>query len=166
MTRLIPYRFNEYPVQQFYGGQSSDEAIGIAASFSYSRAMEHRRNPSQLTVLPGPRKIASCNDLILNLVQVRDGTRYAYGDQGSIYKVATDNTVTYLNKLSSGSDGMLYRFDVDALYFATQTGIQRYYPVSTNPTFDQNYTKSKSIDSAAYRTGGILTYTVPLIIDE
>lgn len=166
MPRLIPYRFNEYPIQQFYGGQSSDEAIGTAASFSYSRAMEHRRNPSQLTVLPGPRKIATCSDLILNVVQVRNGTRYAYGDQGNIYKVATDNTVTHLNKLAIGSDGMLYRSDVDALYFATQTSIQRYYPVSNNPTFDQTYATSKSIDTAAYRTGGTLTYTIPVAIDE
>lgn len=168
MTRVIPYRFNEYPVQQFYGGQASDEAIGITASFSYSRAMEHRRNPSQLTVLPGPRKISAgvVTDLILNMIQVRDGTRYAYGDQGNIYKVATDNTVTYLNKLNTGSDGMLYRSDTDALYFASQTRLHRYYPVSTNPTFDQIYGQSKSIDSAAYRTGGTLIYTIPLIIDE
>lgn len=166
MTQRIPYRFNEYPVQQFYGGQASDEAIGIAASFSYSRAMEHRRNPSQLTVLPGPRKIAACNDLILNMVQVRDGTRYGYGDQGWIYKIDTNNVKTDLSKLTTGSDGMLYRSDTDAIYFAMQTGLQRYYPVSNNPTFDQTYAKSKSIDSAAYRTGGTATYTIPLTIDE
>lgn len=156
----------EVPIQQFYGGQSSDEAIGTQASFSYSRAMEHRRNPSQLSVLPGPRQIGVCNDLILNMVQVRDGTRYAYGDQGNIYKIDTSNVLTYLNKFSTGSDGMLYRSDSDAVYFATQTDVRRYYPVSNNPTFDQTYGASKSIDSAAYRTGGTSTYTIPLVIDE
>lgn len=166
MTRLIPYKLDEITIQQFYGGQSSDEAIGTPASFSYSRALEHRKNPSQLSVLPGPRKIATCNDLILNMVQVRDGTRYAYGDQGNIYKIDTSNNVTYLNKLPAGSDGMLYRADSDAIYFATQTDLRRYYPVSNNPTFDQVYGASKSIDTAAYRTGGVATYTVPLTLDE
>lgn len=168
MTRFIPYQLHQVPIQQFYGGQSSDEAIGTAASFSYSRAMEHRKNPSQLSVLPGPRKISAgvIQDLILNMVQVRDGTRYAYGDTGMIYKIDTSNVVTYLNKLPAASDGELYRADSDAVYFATQNDLRRYYPVSNNPTFDQVYGPSKSIDSAAYMTGGTSTYTVPLGIDE
>ena len=154
--------------QNFYGGLSSDEALGTAASFSYSRALDHRSNPSQLSVLPGPRNISGgvIQDLPLNIVQVRDGTRYAYGDQGNIYKISTANVVTYLNKLPIGSDGMLYRSDSDAIYFATQTDVRRYYPLSGTPTFDQTYGVSKSIDTAAYRTGGAATYTVPLAIDE
>lgn len=166
MTQRIPYKLNEIPVQQFYGGQAADEAIGTSASFSYSRAMEHRRNPSQLTVLPGPRKIATCNDLILNIVQVVDGTRYAYGDQGYVYKIDTSNVKTDINKFPTGSDGMLYRADTDAIYFATQTDLRRYYPVSNSPTFDQTYAASRSTATTAYRTGGTSTYTIPLAIDE
>jgi hypothetical protein len=93
MTRYIPYASHYVPIQQFYGGMSSDEAIGTAASFSYSRALDHRRNPSQLTVLPGPRALSKgvVQDLILNMVQVQSGVRYAYGDQGNIYKLDTAN---------------------------------------------------------------------------
>lgn len=152
--------------ERFYGGQSSDEAIGPAASFGYAQAIEHRRKPSQLTVKPGPRKIANVNDLILNIVQVENGTRYTYGDTGVIYKIDTNNVVTYLDKLPTGSDGMLYRSDSDAVYFATQTDIRRYYPISGTPTFDVIYGPSKSIDTAAYRTGGTSTYTIPTTIDE
>jgi hypothetical protein len=168
MTQRIPYKLQEVPVSQFFGGQASDEAIGTNASFSYSRAMEHRRNPSQLTVLPGPRKISAgvIQDLILNMVQTQNGTRYAYGDQGTIYKIDTANVVTYVNKLATGSDGCLYRSDSDAIYFATQTDLRRYYPISGTPTFDITYGPSKSIDTAAYRTGGTSTYTIPLAIDE
>jgi hypothetical protein len=154
------------PNQQFYGGQSSDEAIGTPASFSYSRALDHRSNPSQLTVLPGPRKIATLNDLMLNMVQVANGTRYGYGDQGWIYKIDAANTKTDVTKLPTGSDGMLYRSDSDAIYFATQTDVRRYYPISGTPTFDQTYGPSKSIDTAAYLTGGTNTYTIPTAIDE
>ena len=154
--------------QSFFGGQSADEAIGTAASFSYSRAMDHRSNPSQLSVLPGPRKISAgvVQDLPLNIVQVKNGTRYAYGDQGNIYKISTANIVTYVNKLPTGSDGMVYRSDSDAIYFATQTDLRRYFPVSGTPTFDQTYGPSKSIDTASYRTGGTAatTYSVPVTL--
>lgn len=156
--------------QQFYGGQSSDEAIGTPASFSYSRAIEHRRNPSQLTVLPGPRKLSEgvVQDLILNIVQTQTGIRYAYGENGNIYKISTANVVTYLNKLPTGSDGCLYRSDSDAIYFATQTDIRRLYPISGAATLDQTYGPSKSIDTNAYRTGGTAAtgYTVPVTLDE
>jgi hypothetical protein len=154
--------------QQFYGGQSSDEAIGTAASFSYSRALDHRRNPSRLTVLPGPRKLSSgvIQDLPLNIVQVGDGTRYAFGDQGYAYKISTGNVLTYLNKLPTGSDGCLYRSDSDAVYFVTQTDVRRYYPISGSPTFDVTYGVSRSSDTNAYRTGGANSYTVPTSISE
>lgn len=168
MTRYIPYGSRFEPMQMFYGGQSADEAVGIAASFSYSRALEHRKNPGQLTVLPGPRTIGNgiFQDLVLNIVQTVDGNRYGFGDQGCIYKIDTNNVATYLNKISSGSDGCLYRSDSDAIYFASQTRLHRYYPISNNPKFDIIYGPSKSIDAQAYRVGGTQTYTIPLIIDE
>lgn len=166
--RYIPYLSHYVPIQQFFGGQSSDEAIGTPASFSYSRAMDHRSNPSELSVLPGPRKLSDgvVADLILNMVQVKDGTRYGIGDQGNIYKVSSANVLTFLNKIPSGTDGELYRSDVDALYFASHTKLHRYYPISNNPTFDVTYGQSKSIDPNAYRTGGTLAYTVLATIDE
>jgi hypothetical protein len=154
--------------QQFYGGQSTDASIGTAASFSYSRALEHRRNPSQLTVLPGPRKISAgvLQDLILNVVQVNSGVRYAYGDQGYVYKIDTSNVVTSAGKLTTGSDGCLYRSDSDAVYFATQTDVRRLYPISGTPTFDVTYGARKSTATAALRTGGTLTYSVPTTLTE
>lgn len=168
MTQIKPYQLHQVPIQQFYGGQSSDEAIGTTASFSYSRALDHRRNPSQLSVMPAPRKISAgvITDLILNIEQIRSGERYAYGDQGNVYKIDTSNVVTYVNKFDTGSDGMLYRSDSDALYFATQTDVRRYYPMSGTPTFDVTYGASRSIDTNAYRTGGTATYSVPTSLTE
>lgn len=155
-------------VQEFYGGQSASQAIGSAASFSYSRALDHRSDPSQLTVLPGPRAISGgvVNDLILNIVQVQSGNRYAYGDQGYLYKIDTSNVVTFAEKLPNGSDGMVYRKDSDAIYLATSTDLRRYYPISGTPDLDVTYGASRSADSNAYRTGGASTYSVPISIDE
>jgi hypothetical protein len=155
-------------IQSFYGGQSSDEAIGTNSSFSYSRALDHRTNPSQLSILPGPRKISAgvVTDLILNMVQVQNGTRYAIGDQGYLYKIDTSNVVTFAEKLPSATDGMLYRQDSDAVYIATPTDLRRYYPISGTPDIDYTYGASRSADTHAYRTGGSSTYSVPVALTE
>lgn len=155
-------------VQKFYGGQASDAVLGPPASFSYSRALEHRRNPSKLSVLPGPRSLTAgvVNDLILNVVQAQNGNRYGFGDQGYLYKIDTSNVVTYAQKLPSGSDGMLYLKDSDALFLATSTDLRRYYPVSGTPAIDVTYGASRSASTNAYRTGGTSTYSVPTVIDE
>lgn len=156
-------------VQEFYGGQSTDETLGPKASFSYARALEFRRNPSQLTVLPGARKISEgiVTDLILNMCQTLDGTKYAYGDTGNFYKIDTSNVITSVSStITTGTDGMLYRTDSDAIYLATPKTVERYAPISGTPSFDQTYGPSKSIDTNAYRTGGANTYTVPTSISE
>lgn len=156
-------------VQEFYGGQSSDAAIGPKASFSYGRAIEFRRSPSELTVLPGPRKISGgvVTDLIMNIVQVDNGTRYGYGDAGKFYKIDTNNVMTNVpTSFTNGSDGLLYRSDSDAIYLATATTLQRYAPISGTPTFDQTYGPSKSTDTSATATGGALTYTLPSVLSE
>lgn len=167
-SRYLPYAFDINATQEFYGGESSDAAIGPPASFGSSQAMEFRRNPSQLTVLPGPRKISGgvVNDLILNMVQVPNGSRYALGNEGGFYKIDTNNVVTNIDKIPIGSDGLLYRADTDAIYMATQNDLRRYYPLSGTPKFDAIYGTSKSIDSAAYRTGGTFTCAVPTTISE
>lgn len=167
-SRYIPYAFDINATQEFYGGQSSDVAIGPPNSFSYSRALDHRRNPSQLSVLPGPRQLSAgvVNDLILNIAQVQNGNRYAYGDQGYLYKIDTSNVMTFAEKLANGSDGMIYRQDSDAIYLATSTDLQRYYPISGTPDLDVIYGPSRSSDSHAYRTGGASTYSVPTTLNE
>jgi hypothetical protein len=155
--------------QEFYAGRSLDDTLGPKGSFAYDRALEFRRDPSQLTVLPGPRKISAAvvTDLPMNIVQVDDGSRYAFGDTGKFYKISTSNVVSSIaNTLTSGSDGLLYRSDSDAIYMATANTLERYSPISGAPTFDQSYGVSKSIDTAATRTGGALTYTVPTTITE
>lgn len=154
-------------VQEFFAGRSVDDVIGPRASFSYDRALEFRRNPSQLTVLPGPRKISAgvVTDLPLNIVQVDNGTRYAFGDTGKFYKIDTSNVVTSVsNTLTSGTDGLLYRSDSDAIYMATATTLERYAPISGVPTFDQTYGPSKS--TIATRTSGTLTYSLTNTITE
>lgn len=153
-------------IQEFYGGKSSDDSIGTPASFGYSLALDHRTKPSQLSVLPGARQIGTPQDLIQEIFQVPNGERYTFGDQGYVGKIGTNNVLTYVNKLSSGAVGAMFRQDTDAAYFATTTTIERLYPISGTPTFGVSLAQSKSTDSNAYRTGGTNSYTVPTTIDE
>lgn len=156
-------------IQEFYAGQSSDPSIGPKASFSYARALEFRRNPSQLSVLPGTRKISEgvVTDLITNIVQVGDGERFAFGNTGKFYKIDTSNVITSVSStMTSGAAGLLYRSDSDAIYAATDTTIERYAPISGTPTFDQTYGVSKSIDPGCISSGGGATYTLPTSINE
>lgn len=154
--------------QQFYGGMAADAAIGPASSFGYGQALDHRSNPSQLTVQPGPRRIDSntVTDLILNMAQVRSGVRYAFGNTGKVYKIDTDNTVGLVDTLPTGTDGMLYRSDVEAVFFATKRDIRRLSLLPTTPTFDVTLGPSKSTDSKSYQSGGTKSYSVPSTIDE
>ena len=62
--------------RNFEGGWSTDLKVGIKNSFAYSRAIDFRKKPSQITVLPQPRREDNgvLKDLIQNEVMVNDGT--------------------------------------------------------------------------------------------
>lgn len=155
--------------QNFYGGIATDEKLGVKYSHAYSRALDFRKKPSQMSVLPGARKISANNakDLIQNIVQVPDGTRYAVGDQGYVYRINTSNVVTVIGKLDSGAHGMEFRADTDSVYITSAQTVSRIKTVSTAPNLEINkYSVSVSADKKASRSGGAKTYTIPTAVDE
>lgn len=156
-------------LQNFYGGVATDEKLGVKYSHAYSRALDFRKKPSQMSVLPGARKISAntVKDLIQNIVQAPDGTRYAVGDQGFVYRISTSNVVTVLGNIDSGAHGMEYRADTDSVYIASAQTVSRIKTVSTAPNLQPaKYATSESTDSKASRKDGAQTYTVPTAIDE
>ena len=155
--------------QQFYGGISTDEKIGIEHSHAYSRAVDFRKKPGRLSPLPEAVRIGSNNivDLIQQIVQTNDGTRYGLGDQGNFYKIDTSNGVVVEAKLDNGATGMLYRKDVDELYCTSLKTVSRYGKFATSPTMSVNkYAESVSTDDACTLSGGTESYTVPTTIAE
>lgn len=154
--------------QNFYGGISVDDKIGINNSHAYSRAIDFRKNPSQLSPLASTVRIGSNNivDLIQQIVQVEDGTRYALGDQGYFYAIDTSNGVTVKAKLDDGAAGMLYRADLQEMYMTSSKTVS-YYGKFTSPKIQVNkYAESVSTDDNAVRTGGATTYTLKTAIVE
>ena len=127
--------------QYFEGGVSIDPKIGVANSFYQSQGLDFRSVPSQLSVLPGARTLATnLQDTITAMVQDVNGVRYGVGDGGGFYRINTSNVVSKIAQLdSNGSAGLYYNQVTDQIYIPSQTTVSLYGQVTSgnpgNPTF-------------------------------
>lgn len=154
--------------QSFQGGIATDDKVGIENSHAYSRAVDFRKKPGQLSPLAETRRIGSNNvvDLIQQIIQINDGTRYGLGDQGYFYAIENDNDVVVKAKLDDGAAGMVYRDDLDEMYMSSSTTVS-YYGKFPNPVISVNkYAESASVIDSATSSGGALTYTLATTIVE
>lgn len=154
--------------QNFYGGISVDDKVGINNSHAYSRGTDFRKKPGQLSPLAGARQIGTGDvvDLIQQIIQVEDGTRYALGDLGNFYSIDTSNNISVVSKLDDGAAGMLYRADLQEMYMTSAKTVS-YYGKFPSPTIELNkYAESASTDTNAFLTGGASTYTLGTTIVE
>lgn len=121
--------------EQFSGGWSTDLKVGIKNSQAYTRAFDFRKQPSQMSVLPGLTREDNniVKDLIVNEVIDPSGNIYAFGNTGYFYKRNTSNTWSVEGKLASGTYGMDYRKDTDAIYLTSNKTVSLYNPVSGKP---------------------------------
>ncbi len=128
--------------QIFSGGWSTDFKLGIPHSFAYSQALDFRKSPSQLSVLPGTRREDGgvLKDLVVSEIMAPNGVIYAYGNQGYLYKRTSSGVWTILGKTDAGSAGMDYRYDSDSLYLTSGKTVSLYNPVIGvgNPTLTPN----------------------------
>lgn len=106
----------------FSGGLATDVKFGVKGAAAGLQAFDIRSSPSQMSSLPATvREDAGVlKDLLLNEVMVSNGTIYAVGDQGYVYRRSTGGTWSTIGRLSSGSAGIDYRLDADVVYFTSQ----------------------------------------------
>lgn len=142
--------------KNFGGGWSTDLKLGIKHSFAYSQAIDFRKSPSQITVLPQPRREDNgvLKDLVQNEVITNDGTIYATGSSGFFYKRTTAGVWSAESSMVPGTFGMDYRVDADAIYVCGRKSVSLYQPVSNSP----------SMKPAFYSTS-LSTYNSPDITD-
>ncbi len=155
--------------QSFVGGNATDSKIGPKGSFAYSRQLDFRKRPSQMSVLPAPFQtgIGVIDDLVQDMVQVADGTRYALGSSGNFYKIDTSSVWTVIGNVGTGAYGLVYRSDIDAIYISSTTYASLYSPVSNSPTLNiAQYAQTKSTNTFATSSGGGQTYSVLAAISE
>lgn len=124
--------------QTFGGGWSTDQRLGIKNSFAYSQALDFRKSPSQLSVLPGATRedAGVVKDLVMNEVMGPDGSIYAAGNAGYIYKRTTAGSWSSIAKLGSGDGGMDYRRDTDTVYFTSDKTVSALTPISGSPAIE------------------------------
>lgn len=174
--------------ESFYGGSSIDPKIGIGNAFYTSQAMDFRKQPSQMSSLPGLANIGGnvITDLVQAMIQAPTGNRYALGDTGNFYQIDTSNTPSLIGTLGeTGAAGLAYRPDTDTIFAAGLTTISTYAPTKNSPTWGQKaLAQSQSLAPLVTQTitfdgngaatasgtnrstGTSNTYAVPVAISE
>lgn len=157
-------------LSEFFGGQATDIAIGSDAQYYYGSHLDHRKNPSSLTVLPQPANAdgGTVTDLVLAMDQTNTGTRYAVGDAGQAYLVSTAGAWSNIGNIGeNGAAGVLYRSDVDMVYMTGQTKISRVNRPASGGGLQVNwFPYGASTCVTCTKAGGTNSYTIPLAVDE
>lgn len=125
-----------YVARNFDGGMSTDLKVGIKHSFADSQSLDFRKSPSQFSVLPQPRREDNgvLKDLVQNEVMTSDGTIYATGSMGFFYKRTTAGVWSAESSMVTGTFGMDYRQDADAIYICGNKSVSLYQPISNSPS--------------------------------
>lgn len=161
--------------QEFHAGQSFDQKLGQPSSFAYARGFDWRKEPSELVQAMQPRQIDDGNltDLIIEIVQVGNGIRYAIGKEGTLYKIDENNDVTTVGDIGEpAGGGLLYRADTDMLYITGQKSLHAYGFISQGtPQMYRNFVAGSFSTNTtgsypSIRTGGAQTYTLQNALNE
>lgn len=127
----------------FSGGIAPSSRLGLKGSFANAQGLDFRTDPSQISVLPGLTRADNgvAKDLVLNEVMASNGVIYAYGDAGYIYRCTPAEDWSVIDKLNSGTAGIDYRKDTDAIYLTSNKTASRIGTVvnGPNPTLNPDY---------------------------
>lgn len=149
--------FGAVVFNRFEGGWGTDSKTGMHHSQAYTQALDFRKNPSQLTVLPALAKESGAvvTDLIQNFVMVTNGTIYSIGDTGNLYSRSTAGVWSLVGNIGgAGYFGMDYRTDTDNIYICGATTVSIYGPVTGTPTLTVNkYGASTATANTSTTTG-------------
>lgn len=163
----------------FSGGWSIDGKTGQKYSFGSSQAFDFRKQPSRLSVLPGLKREDNnaVTDLVQNEVMAPDGTIYALGETGQVYKRNTSAVWSVEGNIgTNGTFGLDYRRDTDDIYIAGTKTVTRYESISTAPALLPSYygasystynnTTQAGFNVNTYQQGSSQKYSIPTILKE
>jgi hypothetical protein len=131
-----------YVYKSWVGGQATDKKVGQANSFANSQSLDFRKSPSQMSVLPGTRRADSnvITDLVQNEIMTQAGEIYSIGSTGNVYACTSAGAWSLFGNIGqSGTFGIDYRQDQDAIYIAGTTQVSSITTVSTTPTLNPGY---------------------------
>lgn len=131
-----------YVYKSWSGGQATDKKVGQSNSFADSQSLDFRKSPSQLGVLPRTRRADAgvVTDLVQNEVMTESGTTFSIGSSGNVYKRTSANVWSLFGNIGeSGTFGLIYRQDQNAIYITGTTKVSSITNVSTSPTLNAGY---------------------------
>lgn len=190
-------RYNDEVIEQmsFYGGLAGDRKIGIKNSFANAECMDIRKSPSQMSVLPEGREVATGASSILSglpiaMAQIPDGKRFALDDFGNLYLLTTTDAISKIH--SSGNtttrrfSGLYYNSIQDTLFWPYSLAIKSIRNPSSSTTvttFDGSKDDGRTMDYLldtdysgrligggierwSFKNGSSGTYSVPTSLSE
>lgn len=128
--------------KSWVGGQATDKKVGIGNSFADSQSLDFRTLPSQMSVLPASRRTDGgvVTDIVQNEVMTSDGTIYAVGSSGNIYKVSSAGVWSLFGNIgTAGTYGLNWRADQDAIYIPGTNSVSQIANVSTSPVLQVGF---------------------------
>lgn len=126
----------------FVGGEAVDKKIGQANSFANSQSLDFRKSPSQMSVLPATRRTDSgvVTDLVQNEVMTESGRTYSIGSSGNVYTCSPAGIWSLFGNIGqSGTFGISYRQDQDAIYITGTTSVSLITNVSGTPVLNPGF---------------------------
>lgn len=127
---------------RFYGGIAYSSKEGLKGSFRHGRNLNIFDDPSSFTLNPATAK--ESGSIVVDLLKwIVPGTphstdTYAYGDTGKLYKRTSGGTWSVISTISN-SKGQGLEVHDDYLYYTQDTQIGRYGPLSSSPSFTDNW---------------------------
>lgn len=125
--------YNNYAIEDFKGGISSERKRGARGSFKYGQGLDIHSEENVLKCNYALAKDSGSviTDLILTMFRASDGKMYAFGDTGKIYRRSggtwslaytdTDGKITGAIEFEAKVSGSYTK----NLYWATQTKVKR-----------------------------------------
>lgn len=114
------------PVADFSGGWSTDLKQGTPNSFAYSKHLDFRKSPTQLTMLPAATKesASTVTDVITDMIQLPSGAMVAIDQAGGVYQRTTGGSWSKNGTtLPNTAAGMVYSRQHDTIYVPGLTAV-------------------------------------------
>lgn len=112
---------SKFPIvySSFEGGWSGDIKQGAGGTFWYSRGIDFRKAPSELSVLPGMTKESGSivTGLVTDMIQLPSGAMVAIDSSGGVYQRTTGGSWSKNSTvLTNTAYGMVYVKQQDTIY--------------------------------------------------
>ena len=129
-------------ISKFSGGIGEGLKVGAEGSFYFGKRLDIYQDPNSFTILPKTVKVSGTTvDALVKWIvpgTPHDTNKYFYAENGKIFQETSAGAWSSLRTVAS-SVGQGLEVSNDYLYYTQNTQIGRYGPLSSSPTFTDNW---------------------------